>query len=103
MEEVAKETKEVVIKNIRVPGGVVVSGKPSFSSDAFIRLTEKGGELFPWIKTEMNDGAFWFGGTGEGWVPTKPGKKKEEPRTFLGPLREEVRGTFQRPLPEPGE
>lgn len=98
MSEVSKEVKELVVKKIGVPGGVVVSGRPSFASDAFIRYTQEGGELFPWRgEPEMEDGALWFGGTAEGWVPRDP----QDKNIFYGALRERIRRTHQRKLPKP--
>ncbi len=98
MSETPKEVKEgLVVKKIGVPGGVTVSCRPSFEGKDFIRYTKKEGELFPWITTEIGDGALWFGGTPTGWVPRSPKDKN----TFYGALREEIKKTHQRKLPEP--
>lgn len=73
---------EIEIKTINVPGGVYVGWGPTFASSSYMRHTEEGGEQLRWVRTRMNEGKLWFGGGGDGWVPTGPGKKEGEPRVF---------------------
>lgn len=88
-----RQGKEIEKKILIVPGLVMVCFGPSFND--YDRLTDENGEELEWIKTEVNEGALWFGGIGDGWVPTKLGQKKGEPRVFYGAGRRLISSVSQ--------